>query len=175
MVLTSTHNLCFEQKYENISVFCLKIFRFLEVKFSIYLNRRVFVMLFQGALDDYDDLVFACGSGGTAAGLSIANYLTGSKMRYTSLLIFTIRKTSLHKFDPLKPHFYIVKLGFTGVYIVLFISAHNIDFGYSLEPPRRDGSNEYHNLCFEHQFEKYQTLSFFIFSVFGGELFYICE
>ena len=28
------------------------------------------------------------------------------------------------------------------------ISAHNIDCGYSLEPPRRGGSNEYHHLCF---------------------------
>ena len=28
----------------NIGDFCLKIFSFFEVKFSIYLNRRVFVM-----------------------------------------------------------------------------------------------------------------------------------
>ena len=28
------------------------------------------------------------------------------------------------------------------------VSAKNIDCGYSLEPPRRGGSNEYHNLCF---------------------------
>ena len=28
------------------------------------------------------------------------------------------------------------------------ISAQNIDCGYSLEPPRRGGSNGYHNLCF---------------------------
>ena len=35
----------------------------------------------------------------------------------------TITKTSLYNFDPLKPHFYIVKLGFTGVYIILLISA----------------------------------------------------
>ena len=35
----------------------------------------------QGVLEDYDGLVFACRSGGTAAGLSIANYLTGSKIR----------------------------------------------------------------------------------------------
>ena len=43
-VLTSTHNLCFEQKYENIRVFFLfrsENFQVLEVKFSIYLNRRV--------------------------------------------------------------------------------------------------------------------------------------
>ena len=32
----------------------------------------------------------------------------------------------------------------------------NIDCRYSLEPPRRGGSNEYHNLCFEQKYEKYQ-------------------
>ena len=36
---------------------------------------------------------------------------------------FTITKTCLYNVDPLKPHFYIVKLGFTGVYIILLISA----------------------------------------------------
>ena len=54
-----------------------------------------------------------------------------------------ITKTCLYNFDPLKPHFYIVKLGFTGVCIIFLISAKNIDCGYSLEPPRRGGSNEY--------------------------------
>ena len=49
----------------------------------------------------------------------------------------------LYNFDPLKPHFYIVKLGFTVVYIIFLASAQNIDCGYSLEPPRRGGSNEF--------------------------------
>ena len=44
-VLTSTHNLCFEQKHEKYQSFLSENFQFLEVKFSIYLNRRVFVML----------------------------------------------------------------------------------------------------------------------------------
>ena len=44
MVLTSTHNLCLEQKYEKLSKFLSGNFQFLEVKFYIYLNRRVFVM-----------------------------------------------------------------------------------------------------------------------------------
>ena len=35
-VLMSTHNLCFEQKYEK--------YQFLVVKFSVYLNRHVFIM-----------------------------------------------------------------------------------------------------------------------------------
>ena len=45
VVLTSTHNLCFEQKYEQYQSFLSENFQFLEVKFSIYLNRRVFVMM----------------------------------------------------------------------------------------------------------------------------------
>ena len=32
-------------------------------------------------------------------------------------------KTCLYNFDPLKPHFYRVKLGFTGVYIIFLFSA----------------------------------------------------
>ena len=42
----------------------------------------------------------------------------------------------IYNFDPLKPHFYIVKLGSTGVYIIFVISAQKIDCGYSLKPPR---------------------------------------
>ena len=34
-----------------------------------------------------------------------------------------ITKTCLYNFDPLKPHFYIVKLGNTGVYIIFLIFA----------------------------------------------------
>ena len=34
-----------------------------------------------------------------------------------------ITKTYLYNFDPFKPHFYIVKLGFTGVYTIFLISA----------------------------------------------------
>ena len=40
----STHNLCFVQKYEKYLSFLSEKFQFLEIKFSIYLNSRVFVM-----------------------------------------------------------------------------------------------------------------------------------
>ena len=63
------------------------------------------------------------------------------RRRYGTCL--SITKTRLYNFDPLEPHCYIVKLGFTGVNIILLISAQNIDCGYSFEPPRRGGSNEY--------------------------------
>ena len=47
-----------------------------------------------------------------------------------------ITKTYLYNFDPLKPLFYTVKRGFTGVYIIFLFLLKNIDCGYSLEPPR---------------------------------------
>ena len=59
-----------------------------------------------------------------------------------------IKKTRLCNFDPLRPHFYVAKLGFTGIYIIFLISAKNIDCGYSLEPPRRS---------LEQKYEKYQN------------------
>ena len=65
-------------------------------------------------------------------------------MMYQNEMFFMfITKTYLYNFNHLKPHFYIVKLGFTGVYIIFLSFAKNIDYGYSLEPPRRGGSNEY--------------------------------
>ena len=72
-----------------------------------------------------------------------------------------LMKTYLYNFDPLKPHFYIVKLGFTGVYIIFLISAQNIEYGYSLEPPHRDETvlTSTHNLRFE---QKYENIRIFI-------------
>ena len=43
-VLTSIHKICFEQKYEKYLNILSKNFHFFVVKFSVYLNRRVFVM-----------------------------------------------------------------------------------------------------------------------------------
>ena len=63
---------------------------------------------------------------GNASTLEIANVIT---------------KTCQYNFDPFKSLFYIVKLGFTGVYIIFLISVQNIDCGYSLEPPRRGNWN----------------------------------
>ena len=68
---------------------------------------------------------------------------------------------------PLKPHFYIVKLGFTEVYIIFLISAQNIDCWYSLEQPRRDGSNEYPQSMFRAEIWKIlEFLSDFFFYLF---------
>ena len=68
-------------------------------------------------------------------------------------------KTYLYNFDPLRPHFYIVKLGFTGVDIIFLFLLKNIDSGYSLEPPHLIEAvlTGTHNLCFEQKQEKYQN------------------
>ena len=58
-------------------------------------------------------------------------------MLWTTEPRICITKTYLYNFDPLEPHFYIEKLGFTGVIIIFLIFAQNIDCGYSLEPPHR--------------------------------------
>ena len=79
-------------------------------------------------------------------------------------------KTSPYNLDPLKPHFYIVKLGFIGIYIIFLISAQTHRLWVFLEPPWRGSSNEYHSLYFEQKYEKYQKLS-----VFGGAIFTIFE
>ena len=61
----------------------------------------------------------------------------------------SITKTCLYNFDPLKPHFYIVKLGFTGVYISFLISAQKIDCEYSYNLLIDAVQTSTHNL-FEH-------------------------
>ena len=54
-----------------------------------------------------------------------------------------IRKTCPCNVYPLEPHFYIAKLGYAGVYLFFLFLLQNIDCGYSLELPRRGGSNVY--------------------------------
>ena len=44
---------------------------------------------------------------------------------------------------PLIPHFYIAKLGYAGVNLFFLFLLQNIDCVYTLEPPRRGGSNKY--------------------------------
>ena len=67
-----------------------------------------------------------------------------SVLCYNHMMSFrTIVKTCLYNLDPLKPNFYIVKLGFTGYTLFFLFLLKNIDCGYALEAPRRGGSNEY--------------------------------
>ena len=73
----------------------------------------------------------------------IKQFLDTSASSIMDVQILGITKTCLCYVDPLKPHFYIVKVGFTGVYIIFLTSAQNIDCGHSLEPPQWGSSNKY--------------------------------
>ena len=58
--------------------------------------------------------------------------------------MLSITVTCLYNFDSLKPHFYTVKLGFTGVYIIFLIFAQKHRLWVR-------------NLCFEQKYENYQS------------------
>ena len=67
-----------------------------------------------------------------------------SLFRCLERAVYHITKTYLYNFDPNKPNFYIVKLGvYRGIHYFFLFLLKNIDCGYSLEPPRRGGSNKY--------------------------------
>ena len=69
----------------------------------------------------------------------------GEQQHYSGefFIVRNITKTRRYNIDPLKPHFYVIKLGFTGYTLFFLFLLKNIDCGYSLEPPRRGGSNVY--------------------------------
>ena len=86
-----------------------------------------------------------------------------------------ITKTCLYSFDPLKPHFYIVKLGFTGVYIIFLFLLRNINCGYSLESPHRGDSNEYPQSMFWAEIWKISEILSKNSHFFGEKIFSIFE
>ena len=63
----------------------------------------------------------------------IVEILTNREILITLCGSICITKTHLYNFDPLIPHFYIVKLGFTGVYIIFLISAQKLCFEQKYE------------------------------------------
>ena len=92
-------------------------------------------------------------------------------IRWSSCPNHYITKTCLYNFDPLKPHFYIVKLWFTWVYIIFLISAQIHRLWYSLEPPRRGGSNEYPQSMFWAEIWKISEFFVWIFFSFWRWIF----
>ena len=74
-------------------------------------------------------------------------------------LIWVITKTCLYNFDPLIPHFYIIKLGFTGVYIIFLISARKHRLWV-----QRGSSNKYPQCMFWAEIWKISVFHLKIFS-----------
>ena len=89
--------------------------------------------------------------------------------------VYPSRKHAYITLTPLKSHFYIIKLGFTGVYISFLISAQKHRLWYLLEPPRRGGSNEYPQSMFWAEMWKISEFFIWKFSFFDGKIFSILE
>ena len=53
---------------------------FVKIFYSGYLSKCCFC-LFQNVLEKFDDIVDTVGTGGSASGIAIGNYLTGSKFK----------------------------------------------------------------------------------------------
>ena len=103
----------------------------------------------------------------------------GNKIQFKLLLrslIKIIRKTYLYNFDPLKLHFYIVKLGLQGYTLFfLFLLKKKKKKKKRKKKKERGGSNEYPQSMFWAEMWKISELFIWKFSVFGGEIFNIFE
>ena len=87
----------------------------------------------------------------------------------------SITKTRLYNFDPLKPNLYIVKLGFTWVYIIfLYFCPKTYIVGTRSNCLAKTVLTSTHNLCFEQKY-KISVFSLSQNFQFGGESFNIFE
>ena len=71
--------------------------------------------------------------------------------------------------------FFTEKQGFTGVHIIFLILLKTTDWGHSLEPPRRGGSNDYPKSMFWAEIWKISEFFIWKFPVFGRKIFNIFE
>ena len=97
------------KKYQS---FLSENFQFLEVKFSIYLNRRVFVMFQVKNSDNFHISAYNIG-----CGYSLEPPRRGGSNEYPqSTFRAEIKKTN--SVYPCKPQFYYIKVGFKGVNMI---------------------------------------------------------
>ena len=79
-------------------------------------------------------------------------------------------KTYLYNFDPLKPHFYIVKLGITGVYIIFLISAQKHKLWVLVRTALLRESNKHPQSMFWAEIWKISEFFIWKLSFFGDEI-----
>ena len=75
-----------------------------------------------------------------------SNYLLLLHRKYRSSVLCGFREKNFYVFSIYVLEMYtpyIEKLGFAGVNLFFLFLTQNIDCGYSIEPPRRGGSNVY--------------------------------
>ena len=75
------YNLFFFRKKSGKSAYCIPVGGSSGVGVFGYIEAWEELITRQNVMKKYDDIVVACGSGGTIAGLAIGNYLTGEKLK----------------------------------------------------------------------------------------------
>ena len=88
---------------------------------------------------------------------------------------YSSRKHTYIILTPLSPTFITYYWGLQGYTLFFLFLLKNIDCGYSLEPPRRGGSNEYPQSMFWAEIWKISELLLEDFQFVGGEFFYIFQ
>ena len=126
-------------------------FQFLMVKFSVYLNRHVFIMTFRGG--NWQNCFVSLLKWGFFKRKWLASkWCKFFPFRADHFSEACRANTFLLEYTPLRKHTYskILKISppktenfQTKNAYIFHVSAQNIDCGYSLEPPRWGGSNEY--------------------------------
>ena len=76
------------------------------------------------------------------------------------MLLYSHQENMSVQYIPPQTPFYIVKLGYVGVYLFSLFLLQNIDCGYSLEPPRRGGSSVYPQSMFRAKIIKISKIFF---------------
>ena len=117
-------HLYFEQ---NIKICLLKMCIFLQIKNLFTLYKHIFVMYRSRSVAVVD-----------------RNYICSAKS-VRNVKALRPGKHVRVMYTPLNPTFIQQKMpmGYAGVYLFFLFLLQNIDCGYSLEPPRRGGSNVY--------------------------------
>ena len=89
--------------------------------------------------------------------------------------VFPVRKQTYVILTPLNPTFIKSNWGLQGYTLFFLFLLKNINCGYSLEPPRQGGSNEYPQSMFWAEIWKDIRIFIWKISVFGGKIFCILE
>ena len=103
-------------------------------------------------------------------------FILSVQSRIGTCLLINIRKTCPCNVYPLKPHFYIAKLGYAGVYLFFLVLLQNIDCGHSLEPPRVPTINVLSKTMKNIKFFSSENFHFYnqkIFCILHGQVFVI--
>ena len=91
----------------------------LKLKLNAHMDSGLMYLVYQDQSQGANNSLELC----PLIDIEIKGEITVKINRFAKMIITSASRKHTYNFDPLKPHFYIEKLGFTGVYIIFLISA----------------------------------------------------